>query len=226
MTNRQSVEVLNEADSMERRLDWILFKSEQEQQLVWREGEWNVGDEIWNRPSWWMSSRQYIRPIIQSLDINMYSSFGEELIVRCTDCEVDWIGPEPCFVCGLTSPDMELTKQLPRRIWSYGFTPGFIDFSAESVHRYQNFEVSIPASFEPELLFDRYQLGDEVVDFNPTVGIEPTWVVPDDWDANISAEVSIPRVSVGDVRPDTRDFDGYWVRYELEFGSLRRRRDG
>lgn len=104
---KQSVDTLDAADRAQRILDWTLFTYEQAAMLAYRGGEWNVGDPIINTDDdvcpcgcegWYGRSR---RPMAQELDSNIFSSFREPIILRCPDCETNWVGDEPCFSCGV-----------------------------------------------------------------------------------------------------------------------------
>lgn len=97
-----TTQILNEADDMERRLSWVLFKAEQEAMLYsGNEDEWSPGDPVYLPPE---------------LTVDYFQEPTEDEIVayahtqvyfnppRCDDCGTYWKGEEPCFICGETRP--------------------------------------------------------------------------------------------------------------------------
>lgn len=113
----QSAEVLNEADALERKLDYMLFVQEQNARLWSDPSDWVPGDPIaeteWGLNHYhemigriqhfvWRESGplgNVMRPMFQLFEDDDTMESREE--VRCEDCDV-WFGfPEnTCFVCG------------------------------------------------------------------------------------------------------------------------------
>lgn len=98
---KQSVEVLNDADAMMRRVNWQLFVAEQEALLYDLKSyvRWTPGMPLYNR----FVPVIYVRPIYEVLNDNMVRVLGRgdtNVISRCLECEVWWDGDEPCFICG------------------------------------------------------------------------------------------------------------------------------
>src|SRR4051812_665298 len=97
----QSVNILNDADEFERRMNWQLFASEQES-VLWGGAEedenggktWRPGDSLWPMPRGHFYGEQTVRRMIQEFDTDNDRSS------RCEKCDVWWIGPDPCFECG------------------------------------------------------------------------------------------------------------------------------
>jgi len=100
---KHSVDVLNEAYDFERKLNWVLFKAEQEA-LLYRPGEeWYPGDAMWSRPEYFRdTNQQYIRCMIEEIDMGVFNNQDRVLFeARCEPCQVSWEGPGPCWVCGM-----------------------------------------------------------------------------------------------------------------------------
>lgn len=102
-----TTDILNEADDMERRLSWVLFKQEQEATLYGgddfdeEEGvmAWRPGDPVYLPPELMPSYRE--QPSVDEMIAYGHTqlSFNPP---RCDECETYWKGPEPCFICGET----------------------------------------------------------------------------------------------------------------------------
>lgn len=99
-----TTDILNEADNMERRLSWVLFKQEQNARLFnGEEYDWR-GNLLW-RPgdvvglSTWVEPEEESPPSTDEL-----IAYGHTHVFfnppRCDECETYWKGPEPCFICG------------------------------------------------------------------------------------------------------------------------------
>lgn len=118
MTNAKSAPVLDSADAELAKLDWILFKQEQDARLFApkaHEDDWVPGDNMYAYPRRVRDEDPFsesavrvqgncVRFMIELFDVNVFHAEGmdewDEIILRCGDCEVDWPGDEPCFVCG------------------------------------------------------------------------------------------------------------------------------
>lgn len=105
----QTINVLNKADSIQRRMDWMLFVQEQDMRLFGHEDGWGPGDPIHKRPGhggWLVHGDQYVRDMIEDIDIEAFNSLPEVYYPRnwCQPCEVLWESDEPCFVCGTQYP--------------------------------------------------------------------------------------------------------------------------
>lgn len=135
----KSADVLNEADRLERRLDWQLFCIEQEKRL-WSETtgtKWRPGVPMHERPRSEVdpdTGEQYIRgncvrPMMQTYeyeedmddDEEFYGDRCQRVIsypwVDCPPCDVGWVGDEPCWMCGA-----EYAWKMPRPQKWAGFT--------------------------------------------------------------------------------------------------------
>jgi hypothetical protein len=128
MTNAKSAPVLDSADDFESKLSWILFKQEQDRRLFVDPPRpdangnptWSPGDNLYPFPRAYIDfsgrSNQrvvyignYPRPMFELSDVNVFHAPGMDLndsiVIRCEDCEVNWRGDDPCFVCGRQVPD-------------------------------------------------------------------------------------------------------------------------
>lgn len=82
-----SAGVLDEADSAQNRVNWVLFCQEQSRILYSGDyGMWKPGVPLYRRPHWHISC---FTP-----EPTPFSP------ARCVECDVFWRGDEPCFVCG------------------------------------------------------------------------------------------------------------------------------
>ncbi len=108
----QSVEVLNEADEMQRRMDFVIFS--QETAIDYSTPGWVPGDPLWDRPEFGpVAGVQYVRPMIQLIDdLGRTWSY-----VRCEDCDVHWSGPDPCWMCGVERPSRRPSSELIYNIY-------------------------------------------------------------------------------------------------------------
>ena len=113
MPRSQTIEVLNNADDVQRRLDWVLFSNDNEH--YGSESDWAPGDPLYDEPSG-CDGDQYVRPMFEEIDINSFhiQHADRERRVRCTDCDTFWVGEEPCFVCGTDVPDRTIGAYLAK----------------------------------------------------------------------------------------------------------------
>lgn len=101
---KQSVDVLNDAYEFELKLNWQLFKAEQERVLYGPSNVgWKPGIPIWTRPRGEGFGEQHTRRMFDLIPINRFHSTPFQIYMideRCVDCEVSWMGPDPCWICG------------------------------------------------------------------------------------------------------------------------------
>lgn len=116
MSRSDTINLLNDADDISRKLDWILFKAEVEHIWSGSSKEWRPGDPIHQVPIYKhvlyglleATGQQYIRPMIEFIDPDGYFEpdtgewveTGEMQEPRCIECMTFWVGPDPCFSCG------------------------------------------------------------------------------------------------------------------------------
>jgi hypothetical protein len=104
----KSGDVLNDADRFERILDWTLFTAEQETMLWSNPSDWKPGDFMFEHPGdRYDRMGEYVRPMVQEILPDRFNSLGPLMVrtVRCVDCSVNWIGEDPCWVCGEVVPE-------------------------------------------------------------------------------------------------------------------------
>lgn len=123
MTNAKTAPVLDSADAELAKLDWVLFKQEQDARLFAsktdEDDDWVPGDYLYDYPTIarfseftrpspgidssyfdydedsYGTSGNHVRPMFQ-----LFNDGERYRYVRCSDCDVDWAGDYPCFVCG------------------------------------------------------------------------------------------------------------------------------
>ena len=126
MTKSYAAEALDEARRVESQLDWLLFANEQDMRLF---GDpmppalWSPGDPLNEPPE---TEEQAIARFTAGIDEDsaqfaqiveyIHDYYSEEQDgywyddepdnPRCIDCDVTWIGADPCFVCGVMQPSM------------------------------------------------------------------------------------------------------------------------
>lgn len=101
---KQSVDVLDEARAFELKLNWQLFKAEQERLLYGpSKSTWTPGEPMYTRPRGEQYGEQCARPMFQLINISRFHSTPFAIYMideRCMDCEVGWIGNDSCWMCG------------------------------------------------------------------------------------------------------------------------------
>lgn len=109
----RSVDVLNDADDMQRKMDWILFKEEQDArlwggpELIKTDGEWGKYTIKW-RPGdplhdqWTKLLNGNYGVTREMVEVIEDEAEWEGLHYACQDCMVDWDQYETgeCWVCG------------------------------------------------------------------------------------------------------------------------------
>lgn len=93
-----TTQILNEADDMERRLSWVLFKQEQDARLYGDEGSWRPGMPLHCQPR--------IDHMPTPFEVEAYNDITKDRfnLPRCEPCGVFWKGEEPCWICGEHRP--------------------------------------------------------------------------------------------------------------------------
>lgn len=109
-----SAAILDEADSTQRKLDWVLFKQEQEKILYGgKPHEWEPGDSLFVHP--WVREME-LEPIYDEAYADedddedgiqnvrpMFQIIHDFAWARCKDCQVYWRGESnDCWICGKT----------------------------------------------------------------------------------------------------------------------------
>lgn len=106
-----SAGVLDEADSVQSRISWVLFKQEQEK-ILYSGGssEWKPGDFL------------FIHPYLRDYEISFGETYADEdddddgyqnvrpmaqilyeyAYARCKTCQVNWVEGDECWFCGKT----------------------------------------------------------------------------------------------------------------------------
>lgn len=152
----QSATVLNDADALERRMDWILFAQEQDARLWGNSEEWLPGDPLFTHP--WLiptsgcdccpaeEESEYtghtVRPIFQVFEVD--DTLNSYIPARCEPCGVSWHGDEVCFVCDAERKSPYFQRSMPPMYYGVntvsfsamfdGFTEG-MRLAGESIAR-------------------------------------------------------------------------------------------
>jgi hypothetical protein len=82
------------------------------------DADWQPGDPLYDEPRGNLHGEQTIRPMLDLIR-DYYAGYRG----RCPDCEVSWVGPEPCWMCGKT-------PTLPRSE-SVATGPGFVTLTID-----------------------------------------------------------------------------------------------
>lgn len=106
MTRNQSIGVLNDTTDALNDIDEMLRRVEDTPDVS-TEIEWVPGDPLYDRPNpWGFFEEQYVRPMIEDLDIDFFHTPRGMPEIRCRKCYVSWKGDEPCFICGEEVEDL------------------------------------------------------------------------------------------------------------------------
>ena len=123
MSRNDSIEALNDATTTTSRIDTVL--AGQEGLDVDPDITWVPGDPLFDQPY-----------------DNDWTGYYQPPVVRCKDCDTNWNGDEPCFICG---------QEVPRK---YSGFQGLLDAMRP--------ELLVPRSSQPSLIvssatFDRFR---------------------------------------------------------------------
>lgn len=218
MPRSQTIDILNDAYDMQRRLDWVLFSNENEHHGS--ESEWVPGDPLFDRPHMYSSHAQYIRPMFELMDY-FHNNNSVYFTARCSECKVYWSGDEPCWVCGENAPDPLKFSEvgLGEPSWDYVYyTASDVEITTRTLYRPLRIDLDIQGfsdqvSIVQELLvYMREEIENSVgrafENFRNVVlstprqygrsGFRPWGVVIDEWADNYNTVlvngIRIPRV--------------------------------
>lgn len=111
-SNKTTAGVLDSADEFIRKMDWLMFVDEYNLDPEPVEGsDWVPGNPLYGKidnslavmdREWWLpSGSTYVRPMFESMSwYSFHNQHEVPFVKRCKNCEVDWKGDDPCWICG------------------------------------------------------------------------------------------------------------------------------
>lgn len=116
MTNRRSMDVTQDASAMGGRIDEMLRRFDDTLDTS-SEIEWVPGDPLYQRPRGYLLGEQTVRAMFEEYHLDDSATFGgafDWAWARCADCQVFWMGDEPCWVCGVVCDDGLIRQPLKK----------------------------------------------------------------------------------------------------------------